>query len=47
MPNNNRNNGIDYDFTNLMDGPNGINAQRTNYPNGIFHKVGDILGARL
>jgi hypothetical protein len=43
MPN--PNNGFDYDFTNLMDGPNGINAQRTNYPNGIFHKVGDILGA--
>jgi hypothetical protein len=43
MPN--PNTGFDYDFTNLMDGPNGINAQRTNYPNGIFHKVGDILGA--
>jgi hypothetical protein len=29
----------------LMDSPYGINNQRTNYPNGIFHKVGDILGA--
>jgi hypothetical protein len=29
----------------LMDSPNGINNLRTNYPNGIFHKVGDILGA--
>jgi hypothetical protein len=28
-----------------MDSPYGINNQRTNYPNGIFHKVGDILGA--
>jgi len=37
--------GIDFDYTNLMDGPNGINTQRTNYPNGIFHKVGDILAA--
>jgi hypothetical protein len=29
----------------LMDSPNGINNQRTNHPNGIFHKVGDILAA--
>jgi hypothetical protein len=43
MPN--VNNGVFYDFTNLMDGPYGINAQRTNYPNGVFHKVGYILGA--
>jgi hypothetical protein len=43
MPN--ANNGVLYDFTSLMDGPYGINAQRANYPNGIFHKVGNILGA--
>jgi hypothetical protein len=29
----------------LMDSPYGINAQRTNQPNGIFHKVGYILSA--
>jgi hypothetical protein len=29
----------------LMDSPIGINAQRTNQPNGIFHKVGYILSA--
>jgi hypothetical protein len=29
----------------LMDSQYGINNQRTNYPNGIFHKVGDILAA--
>jgi len=29
----------------LMDSPLGINAQRTNQPNGIFHKVGYILSA--
>ena len=45
MPNNNGALGTQQNFTNLMDGPNGINNQRTNYPNGIFHKVGDILGA--
>jgi hypothetical protein len=45
MPNANLVNGYSYDFTNLMDGPYGINTQRTNYPNGIFHKVGDILAA--
>jgi hypothetical protein len=45
MPNANPIDGIDFDYTNLMDGPNGINTQRTNYPNGIFHKVGDILAA--
>jgi hypothetical protein len=31
----------------LVDSPNGINAWRanpTNHPNGLFHKVGDILG---
>jgi hypothetical protein len=29
----------------LMDSANGINAARTNQPNGIFHKIGDILQA--
>ena len=29
----------------LMDSQYGINNLRTNHPNGIFHKVGDILGA--
>jgi hypothetical protein len=29
----------------LMDSQYGINNQRTNHPNGIFHKVGDILAA--
>jgi hypothetical protein len=29
----------------LMNSATGINAQRTNYPNGIFHRIGDILGA--
>ncbi len=43
MPNNYL--GVNYNFTNLMDGPYGISAQRTNYPNGIFHKIGDILAA--
>jgi len=43
MPN--TNNGVFYDYNNLMDGPYGINAFRTNQPNGIFHKVGYVLGA--
>jgi hypothetical protein len=29
----------------LMDATNGINAIRTNQPNGVFHKVGNILAA--
>jgi hypothetical protein len=29
----------------LMDSQYGINNQRTNHPNGIFHKIGDILAA--
>jgi hypothetical protein len=36
------------DVSNLVDANSlyfGINALRTNYPNGIFHKVGDILAA--
>jgi hypothetical protein len=36
------------DVSNLVDLNStyyGINAFRTNYPNGIFHKIGDILGA--
>jgi hypothetical protein len=27
----------------LVDGPGGINATRTNQPNGLFHHLGDIL----
>ena len=45
MPNNNGLLGAAQNYTNLMDGPSGINAQRAYYPNGIFHKVGDILMA--
>jgi hypothetical protein len=46
MPNNNgRPYGIAQNFTNLMDGPYGINAFRSIQPNGIFHKAGYILGA--
>jgi hypothetical protein len=30
---------------NLMEAANGINAVRTNQPNGVFHKMGDILQA--
>jgi hypothetical protein len=33
------------DIQYIMDATNGINALRTNQPNGIFHKVGYILAA--
>jgi hypothetical protein len=48
MPNNNGVLGTLQNFTNLVDVNSlyyGINAYRTNQPNGIFHKVGYILGA--
>jgi hypothetical protein len=48
MPNNNGVLGAPQNFTNLVDLNSfyyGINAYRTNQPNGIFHKVGYILGA--
>jgi hypothetical protein len=48
MPNNNGFLGDVQNFTNLVDVNSpfyGINAARTNYANGIFHNVGDILAA--
>jgi hypothetical protein len=33
------------DISYLLDATNGINAARTNQPNGIFHNIGDILQA--
>jgi hypothetical protein len=48
MPNNNGVLGPQGNYANLVDVNSayyGINAYRTNQPNGIFHKVGYILGA--
>jgi hypothetical protein len=48
MPNNNGPLGSLQNFTNLVDATSpyyGLNAVRTNYPNGILHKVGYVLGA--
>jgi hypothetical protein len=48
MPNNNGALGNVQNFTNLVDANSpygGINALRASYANGIFHKVGDIMGA--
>jgi hypothetical protein len=48
MPNNNGVMGYVQNYTNLVDLNSlyyGINAFRTNQPNGLFHKVGYILGA--
>jgi hypothetical protein len=45
MPNNNGLFTNLQNYTNFVDGPAGINGQRAYFTNGIFHKVGDILGA--
>jgi hypothetical protein len=52
-PNNYNNTAVlNFNYTNLVDGPNGINGLRTNLaqypqyaPYGIFHHIGDILAA--